>query len=362
MFKNEITHRSSKVTAMSSRKLNIGLIGAGRIGRLHAEHLSRRIHQANLMMVADIAEDAARRCAQDCGVAKATADYHQIVNHPDIEALVICSSTDTHAQIIEEAARAGKNMFCEKPIDFDLERIDRALAAVARAGVLLQIGFNRRFDANMRRVRDAVAGGEIGDPHLLHVISRDPAPPPIEYIHRSGGLFLDMTIHDLDIARYLIGQEVEEIYTSGGVRVDPAIGQAGDLDTALVVLKFASGVIGTIDNSRRAVYGYDQRVEVFGSAGCARTENNFPNAVTICGRESVHRDLPLNFFIERYADSYLEEMTQFIHAVLGGTPSPVVGQEGRIPVAMALAARKSYQENRPVRLDEIEPAHPERRA
>lgn len=330
------------------------MIGTGRIGRLHAEHLSRRIARANLLIVADLAADAARQCAEHAGVARASADYREVLDHPDIQAVVICSSTDTHARIIEEAAAAGKHIFCEKPIDHDLARIDRALEAVGRAGVLLQVGFNRRFDANFRRIKRAVESGEIGEPHLLHIISRDPAPPPIEYIERSGGLFLDMTIHDLDMARHLIASEVEEIYAAGGVRIDPAIGDAGDLDTAVILLKFANGVIGTIDNSRQAVYGYDQRVEVFGSGGSVGTCNNYPNAVTIRGHESVHRDLPLHFFIERYADSYLEEMTQFVDAVLAGGPSPLDGGEGRIPVVMARAAWKSYQENRPVKLVEID--------
>jgi myo-inositol 2-dehydrogenase/D-chiro-inositol 1-dehydrogenase len=338
---------------MISSELTVGLIGAGRIGKLHAEHLRGRIPRANLKMVADIDENAAKQCAAHVGACDASTDYREVLDHPGIQAVVICSSTDTHARLIEEAAAVGKHIFCEKPIDHDLDRIDRALAAIERAGVLLQIGFNRRFDANFRRVKEAVESGEIGTPHLMHIISRDPAPPPIEYIEKSGGLFLDMTIHDLDMSRFLISSEVDEIYAAGAVRVDPAIGAAGDLDTSVIVLKFANGVIGTIDNSRQAVYGYDQRVEVFGSGGSVSSGNNYPNAATIRGRESVYRDLPLNFFIERYTDSYLEEMTQFVDAVLTGGPSPLDGAEGRIPVVMAQAAWKSYQENRPVKLTEI---------
>ena len=220
--------------------------------------------------------------------------------------------------------------------------------------MLLQIGFNRRFDASFRRLRDAVMHNEIGQPHLLHIISRDPAPPPIEYVKKSGGLFLDMTIHDLDLARFLIGHEVQEVYAAGGVRVDPAIGEAGDLDTAMIVLKFTNGVIGNIDNSRQAIYGYDQRVEVFGSGGSIQAGNHFSNSATIWGKKSVYRDPPFNFFLDRYVDSYLEELTQFVDAVLGGKPSPVDGNAGRIPVVMALAARRSYDENRPVRLDEVD--------
>ena len=338
---------------MAVETLTFGLIGAGRIGRLHAEHLSYRIPGANLIMVTDIIEKAAEQCAERCRIAKSGSDYRDILNNPDIQAVAICSSTDTHAQIIEEAAAAGKHIFCEKPIDLNLDKIDKALAAVEKAGVLLQIGFNRRFDANYHRVREAVANGEIGQPHLMHIISRDPSPPPIEYVKVSGGIFLDMTIHDFDMARYLMDSEVEEIYAAGAVLIDPAIGKEGDLDTALITLKFANGVIATIDNSRQAVYGYDQRVEVFGSDGCIGTNNDFPNTAVVQGKKMVYRDLPMNFFMERYTESYLEEITQFVDAVLTGKPSPVPGIDGRIPVVMGRAARISYEENRPVRLDEI---------
>jgi myo-inositol 2-dehydrogenase / D-chiro-inositol 1-dehydrogenase len=335
-------------------RLTIGVIGAGRIGRLHAEHLAYRIPAANPLAIADVVEAAAQECAARCRIPQAVADYRAILNNPNIQAVAICSATDTHAQIITEAAAAGKHIFCEKPIDQSLERIDHALAAVARAGVKLQIGFNRRFDANYMRVRQAVERGEIGRPQLLHIISRDPAPPPIEYVRVSGGLFLDMTIHDFDMARFLLGEEVTEVYTAGGVMVDPAIGAAGDLDTALVVLKFASGAVGTIDNSRQAVYGYDQRVELFGSAGAISTTNNYPNTAVVSSAESIRRDLPLNFFMDRYVESYLSEMAAFVDAVLHDRPTPVGGADGRAPVVIALAARRSYAENRPVRIAEVE--------
>lgn len=333
--------------------LNLGVIGAGRIGRLHAVNLVTRVPEASVTGIADVALSAAQDTAKQLHIPKATADYRELLADPSVAAVVICSSTDTHAQIIIEAAQAGKHIFCEKPIDHDLKKIDAALAAVEKAGVKLQIGFNRRFDANYRRVREAVERGEIGTPHLLHIISRDPAPPPIEYVKVSGGIFLDMTIHDFDMARFLIGSEVEEVYTAAGVMVDPAIGEAGDVDTAVITLKFVSGVIGTIDNSRKAVYGYDQRAEVFGSGGSASTGNVYANTAIISTGEHIRRDLPLYFFLERYNESYVEETRAFVNAVLNDTPVPVGGQDGRIPVVMGLAARKSYLENRPVRLDEI---------
>ena len=334
-------------------KVNVGLIGAGRIGRLHAEHLAFRIPQANLLAVSDIILEAAQKCAAEFGIPKAIQDHREIMEDPNIEAVVICSSTDTHAQMIEEAAAAGKHIFCEKPIDFDLGRIDRALAAVEEAGVKLQVGFNRRFDPNFRRVRELVAAGKIGEPHILRITSRDPAPPPIEYVKVSGGIFLDMTIHDFDMARYLIGSEVEEIYAVGGVMVDPAIGEAGDIDTAVITLCFENGVIGTIDNSRRAAYGYDQRVEVFGSGGMVAVSNKTPDSAVVSDAEGVHGPLPLYFFIERYVDSYIAEMEAFIECIQQDRMPPVTGIDGRIPVVMGYAARRSYEENRPVRLGEV---------
>ncbi len=333
--------------------MNVGVIGAGRIGKVHAENLALRIQETNVVGIADVVLSVAQETGARLNIPMVTADYHDLLNSPQIEAVAICSATDTHTQIIIEAAQAGKHIFCEKPIDLSLKKIDEALAAVEQAGVKLQIGFNRRFDPNYRRLRESVVGGEIGDPYRVHIISRDPAPPPISYVKVSGGMFVDMTIHDFDMARFLIGSEVEEVYTAAGVMVDPAIGEAGDVDTAVVVLRFANGVIGTIDNCRQAVYGYDQRAEVFGSGGSASTENNFPNSATISTRDSVHRDLPLHFFVERYTESYLAEMRAFVDAVQHDKPIPVTGADGRAPVVMGIAARKSYDEGRPVKLSEI---------
>jgi myo-inositol 2-dehydrogenase/D-chiro-inositol 1-dehydrogenase len=334
--------------------VKVGLIGAGRIGRLHAEHLAYRIPGAELVAVADVVIEAAQACAAQHNVPLVSGDYRDLLEADGIDAVVICSSTDTHAQIIGEAAEAGKQIFCEKPIDFDLQRIDRALQAVEVAGVKLQIGFNRRFDPNFRRVREAVAAGQIGVPHILRITSRDPAPPPLSYIKVSGGIFLDMMIHDFDMARYLIGSEVEEVYAAGNVLVDPAIGQAGDIDTAVVTLRFANGVIGTIDNSRQAVYGYDQRVEVFGSGGMVRAENETADRTFLSDAAGVHAALPLYFFVERYAEAYIAEMEAFVKAVQQDTPPPVSGPDGRAPVVIAYAAARSLHEGRPVRLDEVD--------
>ncbi|GIK36366.1 MAG: inositol 2-dehydrogenase [Chloroflexota bacterium] len=334
-------------------KINVGIIGAGRIGRVHAESLAYRIPQARILAVSDVFLEAAEKCAADFQIPAAFKDHRAILENKDIEAVIICSSTDTHAQFISEAAAAGKHIFCEKPIALDLAKIDEALAMVERHQVKLQIGFNRRFDPNFKQARDQVAAGKIGTPHILRITSRDPAPPPLDYIKVSGGIFLDMTIHDFDMARYLMDSEVEEIYAAGAVLVDPAIGAAGDVDTALITLRFANGAIGAIDNSRRAVYGYDQRVEVFGSEGVVVVANNTPHQAVLSNAEGVHAALPLYFFLERYMDAYVAEMKAFIEAIQRNTPPPVTGRDGRIPVVIGLAAWKSYRENRPVKLSEI---------
>ena len=338
---------------MSKNVLNFGIIGAGRIGSVHAENLSFRLPQARVVALTDMNRDAAQALAARCGIPSVVESSDELLADPSIDAVLICSPTPTHADLIVEAALAGKHIFCEKPIAFTLDKIDTALAAVRAAGVQLQIGFNRRFDSNFARVRKAVAGGEIGVPTLMHIVSRDPAPPPLDYIRSSGGIFLDMTIHDFDMARFLIGDEVEEIYTAAAVLVDPEIGKAGDLDTALVLMRFRNRVIATIDNSRRAVYGYDQRVEILGSLGKIETANRYPNQAVVSSAKSVYTDLPLNFFMDRYTESFAMELESFTQAVLEGRQTEVTGIDGRIPVVMALAARKSCDEHRPVRLAEV---------
>lgn len=338
---------------MNDKKLHFGIIGAGRIGRVHAETLAFRLPEAKVVAITDVNRQAAEEVAARCGIPEVVESAEEILVDSAIDAVLICSPTGTHADLIVAAAKSGKHIFCEKPIAFTLEKIDCALAAVKAADVQLQIGFNRRFDTNFARVRHAIANGEIGTLRLMHIISRDPAPPPLDYVRSSGGIFLDMTIHDFDMARFLIGDEVEEIYTTGGVMVDPEIGKAGDLDTTLIVMRFRNGVIGTIDNSRQAAYGYDQRVEILGCNGKIETGNCYPNHATVSNGKNVYRDLPLNFFMERYTESFVTELRSFTRAILEKRPTEVTGIDGRIPVVMALAARKSYDEHRPVRLEEI---------
>lgn len=339
--------------------LHFGVIGAGRIGKIHAENLATRIPGVNVVAIADVDRTAAQDLATRLHVPAAFDDYHTILTDPAIHAVAICSSTDTHATILIEAARAGKHIFCEKPIDHDLAKIDAALQAVKKASVKLQIGFNRRFDPNFRKVHTMIAEGKIGTPQIIRITSRDPAPPPLSYVKVSGGMFLDMTIHDFDMARYLSGSEVEEVYTAAGVMVDPAIGEAGDVDTAVITLRFANGAIGTIDNSRKAVYGYDQRVEVFGSDGMIQAHNNTPDNDVYFNADGAHAAKPLYFFLERYMESFVAEMREFVRSIQEDTVPLVTGIDGRIPVVIGMAAKKSYLENRPVKLSEIEQRMPQ---
>ena len=309
---------------------------------------------AEVVAVCDVIEQAARDCAASWGIAKVHSRPDPLLKDAGIDAVFICTSTDTHAELIEAASSAGKQIFCEKPIALDLASIDRALAAVESAGVKLQIGFNRRFDPNFREARERIAAGDIGAPHLLRITSRDPAPPPIAYIEGSGGLFLDMTIHDFDMARYIMGDDVLEVYARGAVLVDPAIGEAGDVDTATVDLQFARGALGVIENSRQAVYGYDQRLEVLGGKGRVQVENPRPHTAMLSDLDGDHTPPLLPFFLERYGESFVAEAQAFVSAVLRDQDVPVSGRDARAPVVMAIAAKRSLDENRPVRLSEVE--------
>lgn len=335
------------------KKLKIGVIGAGRIGKVHAATLVQNVPQAEVLAIADINEESACELAEKFGIGLVTNNYKDVLANPGIEAVVICSPTDTHAQYIIEAAEAGKHIFCEKPVDLTLAAIKKAIEAVDKAGVKLMVGFNRRFDPNFLKIHEMVKAGKIGDPHILKITSRDPAPPPAEYSAVSGGIFLDMTIHDFDMARYVVGSEVTEVYTKAAVLVDPEIGKAGDVDTAIITLTFENGAIGVIDNSRKAVYGYDQRVEIFGSMGMVNVDNNYPENHRYYTVDGVHKTLPLNFFMDRYLEAYANEMKIFCDAVSNDSELPVSGHDGLMSVAIALAAKKSYSEGRPVKLSEV---------
>lgn len=335
------------------RQIQAALIGAGRIGKLHGDNILAQFPQVKLAGVASVPLAAAQEWAEQKGIQRVTEDYRELINDPDIDVVLICSSTDTHAEIIVEAAKAGKHIFCEKPIASNVPQILEALEAVKTAGVKLQVGFNRRFDPHFSKAQEMIREGKIGDLHLLRITSRDPEAPPIEYVKVSGGMFMDMTIHDFDMARFLAGSEVEEVFASGAVLVDPAIGEAGDIDTAVIQLRFANGAVGTIDNSRRAAYGYDQRIEAFGSLGKVAVGNVPESNAVLSNDEAVYGEKPQFFFLERYHQSFIRELKDFFQAVLDDTPTPVTGQDGLEPVFIALAANLSVKENRPVKLAEI---------
>ena len=333
----------------------MGVIGAGRMGKIHIENILRNIPDLELKVVADInIDDKMKKWAQELGVKKLINDASEIFNDPEIEVVVIASSTDTHIKLIREAAKAKKDVFCEKPIDTDLKRIRETLKIVKEEGIKLMIGFNRRFDINFKRVREIVKSGQIGNPHIIKVTARDPATPPIEYVKTSGGMFIDMTIHDWDMVCFQAGSEVDEVYACGAVLIDPEIGKVGDVDTVAIILKLKNGAIGMIDNSRQAVYGYDQRVEVFGSKGCAIAGNEPSNTVRVYTAEKTNEDNIPYFFLERYMESYAAELQHFIDCVRDNKEPSPNGDDGYQTVLVAKAVEKSYEENRPVKISEIE--------
>lgn len=337
------------------KDVRIGLIGAGRIGKLHGENLAFAVPQADLVAVADpLMNDEIRSWAMDLGISDCYDNADEIINDPDIEAVFICSSTNTHADLIMQAAAAGKHIFCEKPIDTDLAKIREALDAVEKAGVKLQVGFVRRFDHNHKAVRDTVAAGTLGAPHIVKVTSRDPDHQPMEYIATSGGIFMDMTIHDFDMARYLAGSEVTEVSAYGAALSGAGYDEYDDIDTAVVMLKYENGALGVIDNSRAAHYGYDQRTEVHCDQGCVQVANDLNNTAMISSAEGVSVAKPTWFFLERYNDAFIAEAKAFAQAIAEDTDVPVNGFDGLQPVKIALAANLALKENRPVKLSEIE--------
>ena len=330
------------------KPVTFGIIGAGRIGKLHADNLLSRVDGARLKAITDpfLDEDwAASR-----NIPLTGKDHRILLDDPEIDAILIGSPSAEHAPQMIECAETGKHIFCEKPIALDPEIIRNALAEVDKSGVKLQVGFNRRFDPNFAAVQQQVASGALGDPHIIRITSRDPAPPPAEYVAGSGGMFLDMTIHDFDMARFLSGSEVNEVHAYGAVLVDPEIGKAGDIDTAVISLKFANGALGIIENSRKAVYGYDQRVEVFGAKGTAMADNNTPTSMIVLNESGTIRDKPLYFFLERYKTAFVAEMQAFVDTIREDKPTLVSGKDGLVPVLIAMAAKESLKTGKPVQV------------
>jgi myo-inositol 2-dehydrogenase / D-chiro-inositol 1-dehydrogenase len=321
--------------------------GAGRIGAIHAANIASR-HDARLQFVVDHDRAAAERLAGRYGAA--VGSQVEALAAPSVNAVVIASSTDTHADLVEAAARAGKAVFCEKPLDLDRSRAEACVAVAEECGVPLMVGFNRRFDPNFALLERQIRDGRIGRLELLTITSRDPAPPPIEYVRRSGGLFRDMMIHDFDMARWLLNEEPVEVFAAASVLIDPAIRGAGDVDTVVVTLRTQSGALCQISNSRRAIYGYDQRIEALGSKGALRAENVVESTVAYAGEDGIISEKPLHFFLERYAEAYRRELDHFIGAIADRTTPRVTGDDGVKALALADAAFESSQTGRLVRI------------
>jgi len=335
-----------------TNKVNVAVIGTGRMGSVHVRNLSKFVPNANLVAICDIRLEVAQELADELGIEWVTADYHELLASDEIEAVLIVTNTDTHAAIIKDVAAAGKHIFCEKPLALELDVIQSAREAVSKAGIKLQVGFNRRFDKSFQQVHKIVESGDIGRPCILRITNRDPELPTMEFLRTSGGMFLDMTIHDFDMARFLIG-EVEEVYALGNVLVSPELHEIGDIDTNIVTLKFADGTVGAIDNSRQAVYGYDQRLEVFCSNGMALADNEAENTTIKADPAGFQSARPPYFFMQRYAPCYIEEIRQFVECIKEDKETPTTGKDGEMAVVLGYAAWKSLRENRPVKLSEI---------
>jgi myo-inositol 2-dehydrogenase / D-chiro-inositol 1-dehydrogenase len=330
----------------------IGIIGFGRIGRIHFNTVSK-LKDVEVIAVADSLADEMAEVFKQYGVEMYGNDFNAIINNPEIDTIFVCSPTNTHAEVSIAAAKAGKDIFCEKPIDFDIKRVEEVLSEVKKAGVAFQVGFNRRFDPNFAKAKKAILNGDVGQVHIIKITSRDPQAPPLSYVKSSGGIFSDMTIHDFDMARFLADSEPVQIFAIGDALINKEIVQYDDIDTAIITIKFANGAMAVIDNSRQAAYGYDQRVEVFGSKGMVKCENNTPTQTSLFTKDAVVNDKPLYFFLERYQESFQEELVQFFNAIENGQETPVEGKDGFVPLLMGIAAKKSIKENRPVLISEI---------
>lgn len=330
--------------------LTFAQFGAGRIGAIHAANLAAN-PGTRLKYVVDVNADAAKALAKKYGAS--VSDVKTALRDKEVDAVIIASSTDTHADLAVASAKAGKAIFCEKPIDLSLRRVDACLAAVKKAGVPMFVGFNRRFDPSFAALQARIKKGDIGKVEQVIISSRDPGLPPLGYLKVSGGQFRDMTIHDFDMARFLLGEEPVEVFAYGSCLVDPAVGRLGDIDSAMVVMKTASGKLAHINNSRRATYGYDQRIEVHGSKGCVKAGNHTPTTVEIANADAVSADKPLYFFLERYAEAYKAELATFVDAVTKKKKMPVGAEDGRLALVLAEAALKSLKQKRPVKVAEI---------
>lgn len=331
--------------------VRIGILGAGRIGQVHARAVGET-KGATLVAISDPFPEAAQAIANEHGCDIRSVD--EIAAAADIDGVLICSPTDLHADQIEQFSRAGKAVFCEKPIDLDIARVNACLSVVKETGAVLMLGFNRRYDADFKALKAVIDQGRIGDVEMITITSRDPGPPPLEYIARTGGIFRDMTIHDFDVARWMLGEEVETVVAQASVLTDPAIGEAGDFDSVNIILRTASGKQAIITNSRRATYGYDQRIEVHGSKGKAEAGNTHEARIEVATGDGFTRPPLLDFFMTRYTQAYADEIAAFVACVEEGAAPPTTGTDGLRALILAEAALTSATTGRAVKTSEFE--------
>lgn len=325
-----------------SKELNIGIIGAGRISKVHTPLLAQRIPHVNVLWLCDLNASLAQELAGPLGL-HVTTDYHKILADKKIDAVFVLSSTDSHVPIILDAVKAGKHIFCEKPINNKADEIRKVIKAVESAGIKFQVGFNRRFDRNFSHIKKTVDMGKIGQVQIIKITSRDPKVPPLSFIETSGGMFADMSIHDFDMVQFISGALVTEVSVMGTNLINPDFSNFGDVDTCIIMLKLDNGALAVIDNSRQAVYGYDQRLEVFGSKGMLLAKNEKPNNTTLLTADAVCQEKPLWFFLERYADAFLYEDMSFVESCLKDRPTLIGVRGGLSPVLIADAAMTSHK-------------------
>ena len=333
-------------------KIRILIIGLGRIGKIHLGNL-QAIDEVEIVGICD-PTDEAKVFSNKAGLTFYQKDFTDVAGEVQADAIVICSPTDTHANYVSIAAKKGIDVFCEKPLDLSLQKVKRILKIVNESKIKLMLGFNRRFDSEFQSVKEKIVNGHIGDIHTIKITSRDPSPPPINYIKSSGGMFLDMTIHDFDMIRYLTNKKIVEVYAKGDALVNPEIAKAGDIDTAIINLTFEDGSMAVIDNCRKAVYGYDQRVEVFGSKGMVQSKNKFDKYTLTYSENGVTSALPQHFFLERYADAYKKEIDHFIDCIRHKKTPEVSGFDGLMSLVLGLCAKESLNCNKPVLVSEID--------
>ena len=326
-----------------NKLLKIGMIGAGRIAKIHANNITHLIPDAEVAAVCDKFVNPAVEMAEQLHICDVYEDYNNILLRSDIDAICICTPTETHSDISIAAARAGKHVICEKPVDLNLEKIKKVIEEVDRAGIVYQVAFNRRFDKSYARVAEMVRCGMVGEVQTVLIVSRDPKVSPVSYLKNSGGLYLDMGVHDYDIVRFVSGQEIVEVTANGACLIDPAVGEIGDVDTAVTTMRLSNGALATVVHSRQAVYGYDQRLEVFGSKGCARAENRTEDSTILYTDQAVISDKPLWNFTERFEGAYLEEMRCFVDSCLNETPVTATAYDGLQSVRVGLAATESWR-------------------